>query len=204
MVGPKLRILSAIALACLACLLSVVAVKTTATSGDDMSANVKTARQALEKYHDPIAAVRDGYFSTLACIDFPKSGKLAGMDYPAGGMGVHFINPRLIGTKLDYAHPQVLMYEPVADKLELVAAEWFVPYGPGVTRPELFGHQFYGPMMGHYPVMPAQFTHYDLHVWLWKDNPAGMFVPTNANVKCPAGGYTYHDDTPMMPMMTGH
>lgn len=31
-------------------------------------------RAALEKYRDPIVAVHDGYFSTLACIDFPVAG----------------------------------------------------------------------------------------------------------------------------------
>jgi hypothetical protein len=116
-------------------------------------------------------------------------------------MGVHFINMSLVGAKLDPSHPQVLIYEPVADKLQLVAAEWFVPTASGVKEtPQMFGHAFYGPMMGHYPVMPAQLTHYDLHVWLFKDNPAGMFTPTNADVKCPAGAYTYHDATPQMPM----
>jgi hypothetical protein len=27
--------------------------------------------------------------------------------------------------------------------------------------------------------------HYDQHVWLWRDNPAGELEPFNANVTCP-------------------
>jgi hypothetical protein len=42
-------------------------------------------------------------------------------------------------------------------------------------------------MDGHEPIMPASLRHYDLHVWLWKDNPKGMFTSTNAALKCTAG-----------------
>ena len=30
-------------------------------------------------------------------------------------------------------------------------------------------------MEGHEPLMPHGMHHYDLHVWLWKENPAGLF-----------------------------
>ena len=49
------------------------------------------------------------------------------MHYSPGGMGVHFLNLQLIGAAPDPAKPQVLIYEPVGDKLQLVPAEWFVP-----------------------------------------------------------------------------
>ncbi len=39
--------------------------------------------------------------------------------------------------------------------------------------------------------MPAGLHHWDLHVWLWKDNPNGMFSSTNSAVKCPKTGYGY-------------
>jgi hypothetical protein len=41
---------------------------------------------------------------------------------------------------------------------------------------------FQGPMPAHHPGMT---THYDLHVWLWKHNPTGMFAEWNPNVRCP-------------------
>ncbi|HEU4924242.1 MAG TPA: hypothetical protein VFT23_14335, partial [Burkholderiales bacterium] len=71
------------------------------------------------------------------------------------------------------------------NKLVLVAVEWLVPLTPDTKeRPSLFGQPFQGPMEGHEPLIPKEFAHYDLHAWLFKDNPLGMFAPTNPNVSC--------------------
>lgn len=144
-----------------------------------LSPELAVVRDQLAKYKDPVAAVRDGYFSTLGCVR-----------YADGGMGVHFLNPALIAPEVDPAKPQILVYEPVGDKLELVAAEWFVPLATGIAeRPTIFGQPFNGPMAGHEPLMPEALHHYDLHVWLFKENPAGLFAATNPRVTCE--GYAY-------------
>jgi len=163
-----------------------------ASASAPMSADLQAARAALAKYSDPFAAIKDGYFSTLACIDFPQGAKDGPVTYPPGAMGVHFLNPANIGPKLDPTKPQVLIYEPVGDKLVLAAAEWFMPVAAaGTTAPAIFGRNLEGPMDGHEPIMPAGLRHYDLHVWLWKDNPLGVFTSTNAAVKCdPKATYT--------------
>ncbi len=156
-------------------------------------------RSALDKYQDPFVAVHDGYFSTVACISFPTAGGAGQVPYPAGGMGVHFLNVTLIGPQVDPLRPQVLIYEPEDDKLRLVAAEWFVPLSTGVKeRPQLSGHPFDGPMEGHHPLQPAMLHHYDLHVWLWKENPAGLFSPTNPDLKCPESGYSLAESAPKL------
>ena len=158
-------------------------------------------RAALEKYRDPIVAVRDGYYSSVGCVDFPHGGGMGEMSYVAGGMGVHFINMGLVGPQLDSLKPQVLIYEPRNGRLVLAAAEWFMPTQVSQQRPRMFGRDFDGPMEGHVPVMPPELHHYDLHVWLWKTNPAGTFSPTNPAVRCPNGQpYTFHDDAPKMTM----
>jgi len=158
---------------------------------------LEQVRTALEKYQDPIMAVHDGYFSTLGCVEYPSAGGLGQVPYPAGGMGVHFLNPALMGPEVDPLRPQILVYEPVGDKLRLVAAEWFVPLATGIKqRPQLFDHPFDGPMEGHHPLMPSVLHHYDLHVWLWKSNPAGMFSPTNPDVQCPTSGYSLQEAAP--------
>src|SRR5512142_3551354 len=83
-----------------------------------LSPELQKVRAALDKYQDPIVAVRDGYFSTLGCVDYPKGGSGEGqMAYKPGGMGVHFLNPALIGPALDSLKPQVLIYEPVGNTL---------------------------------------------------------------------------------------
>ena len=151
-----------------------------------LSPELEPVRAALEKYRDPVVAVHDGYFSTLGCVH-----------YPDGAMGVHFLNPALIGPVPDPAAPQILVYEPDdAGKLHLVAAEWFVPLATGIKgRPELFGQAFNGPMEGHVPLMPRELHHYDLHVWLFKENPAGIFNVTNPDVTC-KGPYAMLEQPP--------
>jgi hypothetical protein len=153
-----------------------------------LPAELAAVREALRRFEDPVVAVREGYFSTLGCVS-----------YRSGGMGVHFLNPALIGPTLDPMRPQILVYEPVdrSRRLRLVAAEWFVPLATGVTqRPVLFGRPFDGPMEGHEPLMPRELHHYDLHVWLFKDNPDGMFNATNRNVSCAGHGYSLLEEPP--------
>ena len=141
-------------------------------------------RAALEKYRDPYVAVRDGYLSTIGCVHYPKPGGAGQIAFPTGGMGIHFLNPELIGPVPDPMRPTILLYEPSGDKLRLVGAEWFIPLSTGVKeRPTLFGQPFDGPMEGHEPLMP-HVHRYDLHVWLWKENPAGLFKPTNPTLTC--------------------
>jgi hypothetical protein len=159
-------------------------------ASESSSADLAAAKAALSRYSDPFAAIKDGYFSTLACMDFPTGMKDGNVDYPAGAMGVHFLNAANIGPKLDPAKPQVLIYAPVGNKLVLAGAEWFVPVAAlpaGAPAPSIFGHTLAGPMDGHEPIMPTSLRHYDLHVWFWKDNPKGMFTSTNKDLKCTKG-----------------
>jgi len=154
---------------------------TAETVAPKLSPELAAVRDLLAKYRDPVAAVRDGYLSTLGCVH-----------YESGAMGVHFLNPALISPTLDPGKPQILVYEPVGDGLELVAAEWFVPLATGIAeRPTLFGQPFNGPMEGHEPLMPQALHHYDLHVWLFKENPNGTFAPTNPAVSCAGYGYAF-------------
>ncbi len=175
----------------------------------EMSPALDSVRASLARYQDPLVAVHDGYLSTVGCIAFTKSSATAAMAhghdaagemaYKPGAMGVHFLNPNLISATPDPTKPNVLLYEPDGNKLKLVGAEWFVPLATGVKeRPTLFGHPFDGPMEGHQPIMPAGLTHYDLHVWLFKNNPYGMFVATNPDVKCGKYQYTSIEGAPKM------
>ena len=158
-----------------------------------LSPELLAVRTALDKYNDPYVAVRDGYFSTVACIDFPHGGQDGPVVYKPGAMGVHFLNTSNIGPQLDPAKPQVLIYEPVGGRLKLVAAEWFMPKQVAAGKaPTIFGQTLLGPMYGHEPIMPKELEHYDLHVWLWKENPKGVFESTNSAVKCdPKAPYTH-------------
>lgn len=175
-----------------AALTSDVAAAQAKPSAASMSPELEAAKAALAKYSDPLVAVKEGYFSTIACIDFPKGATDGPIVYPPGAMGIHFLNTANIGPTLDPTKPQVLLYEDVGGKLKLTGAEWFMPVqAANGVAPAIFGQTLAGPMDGHEPIMPAGLRHYDLHVWFWKDNPRGMFTSTNKAVKCgPKAPYT--------------
>jgi hypothetical protein len=158
---------------------------------------LEQVRTALEKYQDPYVAVRDGYLSTVGCVYYRRPGGPGRVPYPAGGMGIHFVNVQLIGPTPDPMRPPILLYEPRGGKLRLVGAEWFVPLATGVKeRPTLFGRPFDGPMEGHEPLLPQSLHHYDLHVWLWRANPQGLFSPTNPEVRCDGYDHALEEEAP--------
>jgi hypothetical protein len=154
-----------------------------AWADDAQEAQLAAMRQEFAKYKDPYVAVRDLYLSTVGCVHFDGSKMEGHIDYPKGGMGVHFVNVTVQGPP-DPMKPNVLIYEPKDGKLNLVAVEWLVPLAATKERPSLLGQPFQGPMEGHEPLIPKGFHHYDLHAWLFKDNPLGMFSPTNPDVTC--------------------
>ena len=172
--------------ACIVLVASLAHAQASKETSPKLSPELERVRSALIKYQDPIMAVHDGYFSTVGCVR-----------YPTGGMGVHFLNPQLVGPVPDPMRPPILLYEPVGDKFLLIGAEWFIPLATGVKEhPTLFGQRFDGPMEGHEPLLPAALHHYDLHVWLFKPNPAGLFNVVNPNVKCPKTGYSFLEHPP--------
>jgi len=181
--------------------MSAQAIPEAKPSSSAMSPELQRVRAALEKYQDPVVAIHDGYLSTLACINFPNDAMPGHEQYAKGAMGVHFINEQLVGAVLDPLKPQILLYEPDASgKLRLTGAEWFMPLAIAKERPKLFNQDLLGPMEGHEPVMPVELSHYDLHVWLFKHNPEGMFAATNPAVKCTGYSYALDLDSTKMVM----
>lgn len=160
-----------------------------ANAQDALKAQLDAVRQALAKYEDPYVAVRDLYLSTVGCVHYDGAKMDGHMHYPKGAMGIHFVNLTIQGPP-DPMKPNVLIYEPDGGKLRLVAVEWLVPLAAAKERPSLFGQPFQGPMEGHEPLIPQSFHHYDLHAWLFRDNPLGMFSPTNPNVSCDRAEYS--------------
>ena len=170
--------------------LGVCAGASPALAEDAPQADIDAMRKALAKYEDPYVAVRDLYLSTVGCVHYDGSTMEGHLNYAKGAMGVHFVNLTIQGPP-DPTKPNVLIYEPLGQgKLKLVAAEWLVPLAVAKERPMLLGQPFQGPMEGHEPLIPQGFHHYDLHAWLFKDNPLGMFVPTNPNVTCKDAQFT--------------
>ncbi len=114
----------------------------------------------------------------IACIDNP----------PIGGMGVHYVQSTLVGDdKVDALHPELLVYEPQrGDRMRLVALEYVVFQDAWDAKhsspPRLFGQQFELTKAGNRYGLPA---FYELHAWVYKANPLGMFNDWNPRVTCP-------------------
>lgn len=139
----------------------------------------KEVMRATERFRNVRNAERAGYIKVSECTDLPG----------VGGMGYHYLNPTFAGdTVIGPAKPELLVYQPgPSGDLRLGAVEYFVADADQDTttdgdRPSLYGsYAFDGPMEGHEPGMPV---HYDLHIWLYKDNPAGQLVAWNPAVSC--------------------
>jgi hypothetical protein len=153
----------------------------------ELATLLSAARAATADYHDESVALANGYRATVVC---ESSG--------TGAMGMHYNKPSLLGVipgsnplngtdaVIDPLRPEVLLYEPQADGTNrLVAIEYVVfrsawdathsepPTLAGVPFNQRFGSNAHGIS-----------DHYELHVWLWRNNPLGMFAPYNPKVSC--------------------
>lgn len=154
-------------------LLAAIALSTAsiaAAAAASPQAGLAEVRQATARYHDPAAAVADGYLATNECVEVPG----------LGVMGYHYVNLGLLDTTVDLRHPEALLYAPSPSGPRLVAVEW-VTIDVGQPHPSLLGVPFDGPMPGHFPGMPV---HYDLHAWIWQANPNGVFAQFNPVLSC--------------------
>jgi hypothetical protein len=148
-----------------------------ASSSRGSDALLAVVRQATERFQDPAAAEAEGYNLLFGCVSGP--------DY--GAMGLHFVNLGLVGDgKVDATQPEIVIYEPLPNgRMRLVGADYLVfarDWDPTHTQaPELNGQLF------HLFESPNRFglpAFYTLHVWAWKDNPAGAFSNWHSKVSC--------------------
>jgi hypothetical protein len=99
-------------------------------------------------------------------------------DHCGPEMGYHWVNPSLMDPEFDLLRPEVLLYAPdERGRLELVAVEYVV-IDVGQPHPHFGDHAF---DVGGTPV-PVD--HWSLHVWLYADNPDGVFEPFNPEISC--------------------
>jgi hypothetical protein len=149
---------------------------------NDLTMGLKAARNATAAFRDIATAIDAGYTIRLADKDGIEC-----IDNPAGGMGIHYVNGDLVGdAKVKARTPDVLVYEPMRDgSLRLVALEYVVFQEKWDAKhrsaPKLFGERFELLGADNRYGLPA---FYELHVWLWKDNPSGMFEDWNPRVSC--------------------
>ena len=140
-------------------------------------------RAATAKYQNIDKAFADGYIDDgFGCIDSTSFG----LDPSEGGMGFHLINWALHDDPAtDPLSPDLLVYEPAPSahgKPKLVALEYevFRPdwWAAGNTEPpSLLGQEFESFDFDGLEI-------FGLHVWLWRNNPSGLFADFNPKTRC--------------------
>lgn len=129
-----------------------------------LGAQLAEVRAATAHYHDVTVAMEDGYVET-PCVEHPE----------LGAMGHHYANFDLIEHvmetgELDVTAPPILLYVPDANgELRLAGVEYISGDAGSVLGQDLK------------PGGPFPFA---LHVWVWQDNPAGMFADFNPRLSC--------------------
>ena len=171
------------------------------TAGEPTLAEV---RQATERFQDVKVALAEGYIRDP--FDMCDTAQMMGRPASAGAMGIHFFRPDLLGitappsprvdgsgTHTDFRQPSILIYEPEADgSLQLVAVENLVFaaawHAAGHAEPPTFHGVPYDSMKDD-PATAIDEAHmfephYDRHVWIYRENPDGVFTPFNPAVTC--------------------
>ncbi len=143
-------------------------------------------RAATARFHGIATAEAAGYVpftdvNGISCIAQPG----------VGGMGVHYVNPKLIADPaINPRKPEALVYAPSPDgTLHLAALEYIVDEAAWNAEhrraPRLFRHRSFDRTAA-----PNRFgldAFYSQHVWVWKRNPAGLLEMWNPKVHCGPG-----------------
>ena len=131
--------------------------------------DVERVRAATSSFRDLNEAVRAGYPDHVAqCFDNP----------PEGGMGYHHVHPDLMDARLEVEKPEILVYERGRDgSYALVGVEYAVPIDAWVEEepPSIMGESLR---------RSERLGIWYLHVWVWRENPQGLFADWNPAVSC--------------------
>ncbi len=166
--------------------------------------DLEAVRAATERFRDVNVALAEGYVRDP--MDLCDTAEMMGRPAELGAMGIHFFRPDLLGitappdprvdgngTHTDFLRPSILIYEPQSDgSLALVAVENLVFQASWHAAGHAERPSFHGIPYDHMFDDPATAVdeahlfepHYDRHVWVYRDNPSGVFAPFNPDVTC--------------------
>ena len=161
-------------------------------------------RHLTERFRDVAVAIAEGYIRDP--MNLCDTAEMMGRPASQGAMGIHFLRPDLLGitappsprvngtgTHTDFRKPSILIYEPQADgSLQLVAVENLVFAATwraaGHTEPPSFHGVKWDSMIDD-PATAVDEAHmfephFDRHVWIYRENPNGVFAQFNPAVSC--------------------
>jgi hypothetical protein len=140
--------------------------------GPEVRRGYAEVREATARFVSLDSAVSAGYPRAVAqCLHHAEH----------GGMGFHHVNPGYMDRTLEVSRPEILLYERQgSDMYMLTGVEYIVPYRawPRDSVPPV--------IMGLDLKRSDQLSLWYLHMWVWKENPAGLFADWNPTVKCPS------------------
>lgn len=161
-------------------------------------------RAATDRFRDVKVALAEGYMPDPMnmCETAANMGRPASL----GAMGIHYFRPDLLGITeppsprvngngihTDFRQPAILIYEPTANGgLELVAVENLVFQASWKAAGHDGPPTFYGESWDAMADDPATSLdeahmfapHFDRHVWLYRENPNGLFAQFNPAASC--------------------
>src|SRR6476619_6060120 len=175
--------------------------RTTPGPGEPTLAEV---RRATARLLDVNVALAEGYIRDP--FNMCETAEMMGRPASQGAMGIHYFRPDVLGitappsprvngsgTHTDFRTPSILIYEPQADgSLELVAVENLVFAASwraaGRRKPPTFHGVPYDTMVDNPKTTTDEAhmfePHFDRHVWIYRDNPNGVFAQFNPSVSC--------------------
>ena len=123
-------------------------------------ADLAAARKATARFHRVEQAEAEGYINLNFCEE---------------GEGCHWLKPSLLDGQFDLTQPEILLYVRDGDGWRLVGVEYAVPLSlsPGVA-PEGFAGD-----ADTWREDSEGVGLWELTVWLWLNNPNGMFEQHN-------------------------
>lgn len=146
------------------------AADTSRAAPDAVDRDTARVRAATAAFRDLDAAVAAGYAASVdRCIAHPRD----------GGMGFHHANERLMDDRLEVERPEILVYARTPDGgYVLNGVEYIVPYTsrpPDAQPPRVMGQAL---------KRSDALGLWYLHVWIWNENPRGLFGDWNPHVRC--------------------
>ena len=155
-----------------------------ASSSTGTSAGVQVVR-------DPTFA-RDSARLRVATAAFRSLDAAVAAGYPAqspgcmahptlGGMGYHHTNATLLDDRIELERPEILVYGRAPNgEYVLNGVEYYVPYSAHPREkgaPTVLGQKLKAFDKGQF---------WYRHVWIWLENPVGLFEDWNPKVTCPS------------------
>lgn len=139
--------------------------------GEEIDRHVARVREATAAFRSLDEAVAAGYARHVrSCLANP----------PHGAMGYHHQNTALLDDRIELERPEILVYERLPDgEYRLNGVEYIVPFSvwpaDAAEPPRVMGQD----------LKPAPGLRlWYLHVWIWLENPSGLFADWNPRVEC--------------------